>query len=167
MPGNSSGNMPGNSSGNTPGNGSGNMPGNSPGNGTSSSTPVVVSKEPVPCQTMTVFSTGGNGAPARDHPGPQVEPFDTLVEGTQVNAKALVNEGYVEIDLRGRKAYVHGSFVTCDPAAAAAGQNGTNPEGEAGSAGAAVVAPQVQCTPPAGAPPVGMPPPGQSPQTAP
>lgn len=100
---------------------------------------------PAPCRTMTVFNTSGNGVYWRSQPHPQGEPVEILPEGTTIEASGLVEGVWVAGKANGKSGYAVGNFLTCDAGAAAQGQGGANPEGEAAAAGKAVSPEQPDC----------------------
>ena len=141
---------------------SGVSPSNAPGTGatggTGSQTPklavaATAERKAVPCVTMMVFNTGGHGALVRKDASESADPIETLVEGTKIQASALVDGHWVAASVAGKSGFISGMFLTCDVAAAAAGRGGSDPVGEAGAAGAAVVPSTSDCAKPQGATP--------------
>ena len=100
---------------------------------------------PAPCRTMIVFNTSGNGISFRNAPSSQADPVEVLPEGTRVEATGIVGGVWVAGKANGKSGFAAGNFLTCDAAAAAQGAGGANPEGEAASAGKAVVPEKSDC----------------------
>jgi len=101
---------------------------------------------------MLVFNTGGHGAAVRAQPVSSGEGFDSLQEGATVPVKALVNDAYFQVTVKGKQGYVFINYLTCNAQAAAPGSpgNSANPGVDMktdGSAHAAVKVPMPNATP--------------------
>jgi hypothetical protein len=97
---------------------------------------------------MIVFNTSGNGIYFRSGPSPQAEPVEVLAEGARIEATGIVGGLWVVGKANGKPGFAAANFLTCDAAAAAQGAGGANPEGEAASAGKAVVPEKSDCKSP-------------------